>query len=292
MFSTTPEPNVRNPPPGTRYDHHVYGLSGRLFTDIGFTPVFVPAQLNGWALNDSGYTMLWVKNDGAAATTCTLSDNALSRSVSIPIEVQVTIAAGEERIIGPCPDRDLDTPQKYVGVDQRLWGRVDFLRIRFSNTSSVSVACIRSNVGLQRIRSAPLAANPPWVPPDLPGTELIAQRAPLDHGIVPVWHAVAAAGNNILNADGGAHRFHPLMFIFKNAAGADITVTARNRIVTSTVTYNAPGAPYVWIVPAGETLITDLAGSGWFSGTGVHLDYSSTGGLTAAIVQNLAYIEP
>jgi len=66
----------------------------------GLSPVFSAADVGGDTFVNDGRTVLYVQNGGAVDTTVTV-DSPTPCNYGYEHDVQVTVPAGEERVIGP-----------------------------------------------------------------------------------------------------------------------------------------------------------------------------------------------
>jgi hypothetical protein len=94
----------------------------------GIAPSFVAADAGGDTFSNDGRTFLHVKNGGGSAITVTI-DSVAPCNYGFDHDLQVTVNAGAEQIIGPFEPKRFNTDGK--------------VSVSYSDVTSVTVAAFR-----------------------------------------------------------------------------------------------------------------------------------------------------
>lgn len=99
-------------------------------TMAGLAPAFSAASAGGDKFSNDGRTMLYIKNGGGASIIVTI-DSRVRCNQGFDHDIQVTVAAGSEKMIGPFEKARFNDADGKVAV-------------AYSDVASVTVAAIRA----------------------------------------------------------------------------------------------------------------------------------------------------
>lgn len=105
-------------------------LTVQQVTTAGVAPTFAPADVAGDSFTNDGRTFLHVKNGGASSIDVTI-DSVEPCNYGYDHDQVVTVAAGEEKLIGPF------SVSRY---NDKTTGKVS---VSYSDVTSVTVAAIK-----------------------------------------------------------------------------------------------------------------------------------------------------
>ncbi len=106
-------------------------LSTEVVTQSGIEPTFNAAEAGGDSFTHGAKTYIHVKNDDASPHTVTVASQYTAIPGVGPVDLDIVVPAGEERIAGPCSSNFKD-----LGGDVQL---------TYDAVTSVTVAVLQSS---------------------------------------------------------------------------------------------------------------------------------------------------